>query len=471
MKSFFLAVIFLAGLTTSKAQTTLTLKQAIELGIKNNFDVMQADLLMQKAGVVLQQTKENRLPNLNANLTQGTNYGKSINPFTNTYIDQKVGFGSYGASSNILLFNGFALQNAVKSNKLGYEASEMELQQARDNLTINVILAYLQILSSQDVLVQSQEQVSVTQKQVERLSILNQTGAILPSDYYDLKGQVANEQIAVVTNKTNLETAKLSLAQLLNIAYNKDLELERIPENNFNINYSETPDSIYNTALQQFAQIKAVKLRTESAEKNIRSLKGQLFPTLSFGGNINTNYSSVATSNYFVNSTEIPSSNYVTVDGIQYPVIEKQDNYNSQKINFGSQLNNNLYYTINLGLTIPLFNAFRVRNQIRMAKIDFKNSELTEQHAKTQLQQLIEQAYINLTSASEKYKLLQDQVQSFGESFQKTEVRFNSGVINSVDYLIAKNNLNLSQNNLIIAKYDFLLREKILDYYRGKLSW
>lgn len=470
-KPFFLIVLLTLGALFVKAQDKLTLKQAIEIGIKNNFYVLQSELLMQKADITLKQTRENMLPNLNANVNQGTNYGRSIDPFTNAFIDQKVGYGSYGGSSNILLFNGFSLQNAIKSNKLGYEASKMELQQAKDNLTINVILAYLQILSTEDVLKQSQDQVLVTQKQVERLSILNQTGNILPSDYYDLKGQLANDQIAVVTNKANLETAKLSLAQLLNIPYNKDLELERIPESNFNINYTDTPDSIYNTALQQFAQIKAVELRTQSAEKNIRSIKGQLFPTLSFGGNINTNYSSVATRNYFINTTEMPSSNYVTVDGTQYPVIEKQDNYNSQKINFGSQLNNNLYYTINLGLTIPLFNAFRVRNQIKLAKIDFKNYEIIEQHTKTQLQQSIEQAYVNLTSASEKYKLLQDQVQSFEASFHTTEVRFNSGVITSVDYLIAKNNLNLSQNNLIIAKYDFVLREKVLDYYGGKLVW
>src|SRR6185437_10099732 len=227
MKSFFFIVLFSSFALFVKAQDTLTLKQAIEIGIKNNFDVLQSELLMQKAGITLKQTKENMLPNLNASINQGKNYGRSIDPFTNAFIDQNVGYGNYGGSSNILLFNGFSLQNAIKSNKLGYEASKMELQQAKDNLTINVILAYLQILSTQDVLKQSQDQVLVTQKQVERLSILNQTGAILPSNYYDLKGQLANDQIAVVTNKANLETAKLSLTQLLNIPYNKDLAVKR----------------------------------------------------------------------------------------------------------------------------------------------------------------------------------------------------------------------------------------------------
>jgi outer membrane protein len=453
------------------AQNKLTLKQAIEIGIKNNFDVLQSGLQMQKEGITLKQSREYQFPNLNANANQGTNYGRSIDPFTNAFIDQKVGYGSYGASSNVLLFNGFSLHNEIKANKLGYEASQMELQQAKDNLTIKIILAYLQVLSTEDVLTQSQEQTLVTQKQVDLKAVLNKSGDMLPSDYYDLKGQLADDQIAIVENKAAVESAKLSLAQLLNIPYDKNLQVERMPDNDFNTNYSDTPDEIYKSALQQFAQVKATKLRTQSAERNIRSVKGQLFPILSFGGNINTNYSSVATRAYFVNTTETPSSNYVSVGGTQYPVIVKQDNYNSQKINFGNQLNNNLYYTLNLGLTIPLFNASRVRNQVKLATLEYKNNELIELHTKTQLQQSVEQAYVNLTSALEKYKLLQDQVSAFAESYRIAEIRFNSGVITSVDYLFKKNNFNRAQSNLIIAKYDYVLREKILDYYGGKPLW
>ncbi|MGN6605303.1 MAG: TolC family protein, partial [Ginsengibacter sp.] len=163
--------------------------------------------------------------------------------------------------------------------------------------------------------------------------------------------------------------------------------------------------------------------------------------------------------------------NYVEVNGTQYPVIMKQDNYASKKINFGSQLSNNLFEAVNIGLTIPLFNAGRIRNQVKLAKLNLKNTEYVEQNTKTQLQQAIERAYVNLTSAQEKYKLLQQQESAFQESFRTAEVRFNAGAITSVDYLIAKNNLNRTQTNLINAKYDFVLREKILDFYAGKPLW
>ncbi|MEO6893782.1 MAG: TolC family protein, partial [Ginsengibacter sp.] len=370
MKSFFLSIVLSGLVLYASAQHAMTLKEAVETGIKNNIDVLQADLQMQKAGVDLKQSKQYMLPDLNATINYGKNFGRSIDPFTNAYIDQKVGFANSGASSNLLLFNGFYLQNQVKANKLGYDASKMELQQAKDNLTINIILAYLQVLSADEILKQSQDQVLVTQKQVERLGILNQSGAILPADFYDMKGQLATDQVAIADNKNSLETAKLNLVQLLNIPYDKKLELEKIPAENFNLEYAGTPDEIYQTALQQFAQVQATKLRTQSAEKNIRSIKGELFPQLSLGGSINTNYSSVASRDYFLNTTENPSSNYVNVNGSQYPVIVKQDNYASKKINFGDQLSNNLFSAVNFGLSIPLFNAGRIRNQVKVAKLN-----------------------------------------------------------------------------------------------------
>jgi outer membrane protein len=464
-------VLFACFAILASAQKKLTLKDAIEIGISKNLDVLQSGLQMQEAGITLKQSKENRLPDLNAVANQGLNFGRSIDPYTNSYIDQSVGYVNYGANTNLLLFNGGSLQNEVKANKLGFEAAQMELQQAKDNLTIKIILAYLQVLNADEILSQSKDFAKVTQEQVDRLDVLNKSGSILPSNFYDLKGQLANDQITIVENKAALESAKVALSQLLNIPYDKSLEVEKIPESNFNINYTDTPDEIYATALKQFAEVTATELRTKSAEKNIRSVKGQLFPSLSFNGNINTNYSSVATRDFFINTTEAPTSNYVTVDGANYPVIAQHDNYNTQKIIFGNQLNNNLYYTLNLGLNIPLFNAHRVRNQVKLATLNYQNNELIEQHTKTQLQQNIEQAYVNLNAAMDKYKLLREQVDAFAESFHSAEIRFNSGVITSVDYLVVSNSYNRAQSNLTTAKYDFVLREKILDFYAGKPLW
>jgi outer membrane protein len=369
------------------------------------------------------------------------------------------------------LFNGSSLQNEIKTNKLGFEASKMELQQSKDNLTINIILSFLTVLSAEENLQQSIEQKAVSDSQVNRLAILNQTGAIAPSEYYDLKGQLAADEINIVNNKASVETAKLNLLQLLNIPYDKKLLVEKLPETSFNTIYENTSEKIYATALQQFAQIKSVELRTKSAATNIRAVKGQLFPTLSLDGNAYTNYSSVASQDFFVNTTEAPGNDYVIVNGSKTPVVTQQNNFITKKITFGNQLNNNFFTTFNLSLSIPLFNASQVRNKIKMAKIDLKNSEFIEKNTKLELQHEIERAYVNLVSSTEKYKLLLGQVASFQESFNAAEIKFNSGAITSVDYLVAKNNLDKAKSNLISAKYDITLREKILDYYQGKENW
>ena len=471
MKTVLFNIVLILSCLTARSQDTLSLQQAIKIGLSKSLDVNQSALLSEKAGLNWRQSKAAMLPNLNASLYQGNTNGRTNNPVTNAFINENVNSGSYGATSSLLLFNGSSLQNNIKSNSLGYAASKLELQQAKDNLTLNIILDYLNVLSAEEILENSKQLRLVTAKQVERLAQLNQSGAIPPSQYYDLKGQLADDDLSVEDNIAAVSTAKLNLAQLLNVPYNERMEVEPLPVEAFQTNYEATPDQIYNTALQQFAQIKAVHLRKESEEKLIRSLQGQLYPTLYLNGSLGTNYSSAATQSYLLNSTQVPSTDYVVVNGAQLPVITTQDNFNTQKVPYHNQLNNNYSTNINLGLSIPLFNGFQVRTKVKLAKLDLKNSELVEENTKTLLQQSIERAWVNLTNTSHKYNILVDQINSFTVSFRAAEIRFNSGVITSVDYLIAKNNLDRTKVNMIAAKYDFVLRSKILDYYQGKPLW
>lgn len=461
------SILLLVTTISVNGQNKLTLEVAIETGIKYNLEVKQSGLSMKRENIVLKQSRAYMLPDLNINATHGMNQGRSIDPFTNSFINQKVNFASYGANSSILLFHGQSLQNEIKENQLAYKAAGMEWQQAKDNITINIILAYLSILSAADVLEQSRLNATVSNKQVHRLEILNEEGAISPSEYYDLKGQVAAEQLAIANNEANLANAKLNLSQLMNIPYDDSLEVAPLPLDTFAISEISSPESVYASSLQNFAEVQAVHLRTLSAEKGLKSMRGELFPTLSLGGSVHTNYSSAATQSFFINTIEVPSEDYVTVNGDKVPVIVQQTNFDTRELSYGDQLNNNLFSSIYLALSIPIFNASQTRNQIKLAKIDLKNRKLVEENTITELQQAIERAYVNVTTARQKYRILQEQVAAFSESFRAAEVRFNAGAMNSVDYLIAKNNLNQAQTNLIIAKYDFVLRKKVLEYYSG----
>ncbi|MEP7376980.1 MAG: TolC family protein [Chitinophagaceae bacterium] len=456
----------------SQAQTTMTLRQCIETGIANNFDVLQRELQAESDKANWKQAKLNIFPNLNASAGHSFNQGRSIDPYSNSPVTQAFNSSSYGINSNVVLFNGFATQNNIKQNSLTYKASSLELQQEKDNLTVNIILAYLQVLSNEDQLEQAKNQLGLTGKQVERLDILNKEGAVRPLSFSDLKGQYSGDELAIINAQNALETAKVSLSRLMNVPYNKDLVLEKIQTESFVATYDNAPNAIYETALQQLALIKAVDLRQQSADKAVKVARGQLFPTLSFGANASTNYVSVAQQSQYINTIYGPTSDSVFTNSGKLPVFRFQDNFTKPtKISYSDQLNNNFSTSFGFNLSIPIFNSFVQRNRVKQAKIRYKSAELTAKTTRTQLSQDIEQAYLNMSSASDRYKALTQQVAAYDESFKAAGILFQQGVGTSIDYLTAKNNLDRANINLIIARYDLVLRAKILDYYQGKQLW
>ncbi|HVZ95555.1 MAG TPA: TolC family protein, partial [Chitinophagaceae bacterium] len=183
MKPIGIVILLVGAFYISPAQR-FTLKGAIETGIANNIDVNKADLASQQARITMQQSKLSMLPSLNASAGYGTTSGRTNDPVTNAFINQSINTGSYGIQSGVTLFNGFSIQNNIKSNTLAYEASKMELQQSKDQLTINIILAYLNVLSAEDLLVNAGLQEQGTKKETDIDSIKNESGAIAPSDYY-----------------------------------------------------------------------------------------------------------------------------------------------------------------------------------------------------------------------------------------------------------------------------------------------
>lgn len=440
MKKF--ALIAVLSLTLQQeiaAQPHYTLQSAIDTALARNIEVRQSDLLVEQAQVLQRQSKANLLPDLSATFNHGINQGRSIDPFTNQFVNQTVNFAGYGLNSGVVLFNGLRLQNTVKQFGAAYDASRMELQQAKDNLVLNVMLAYLQVLNTQDLLSAAIKQKEVSMEQFNRLEVLDKQGAISPSQLTDVKGQLMNDELNILNLRNTLETAKLSLAQLMNVPYQKTMVLERMNAEDFLTKYELSSSDVYQSALKQFSLVKAVELRTKSSEYAWRASKGNLFPVVSVGGNMQTNYSSVAANA-------------------------------SGKIPYRDQLSNNVFYTLNLGLTIPLFNNLRFRNNVKLANIEVRNNKLIEENTKVQLRQQIEQAHLNMTNAYDRYSALVEQVTAYNTSFKAAEARLTAGVGTTVDYIIAKANLDRANIALISSRYDFVLRKKILDFYQNTVA-
>ncbi len=468
---FFYATKVVAQDSTSRNQN-LNLQQCVETAISNNLNVKQSELAAQRAGINYNQAKTNLLPSINGNIQQGLNQGRSIDPFTNTYLNQQINYTNYSVGGSITLFNGFLLWNTIKQNLLAFQASKLELQQQKDNLTLNVILAYLQILNNQELVNQSKNQASVSKEQVHRSEILNKDGAIAPYQLADLRGQLSNDSLSIINNQNNLEAAKVALAQYMNVPYQKAATYAPLNAEQLTSSYNGSPDAIYEAALEQLSLVKATDYRKKSAVKGVSAARGYLYPTLSLNAYLFTNYSSAAGKSTFTDSARVATNDYVNLqNGNKSYVITNQTDYRTDKISYRDQFKNNYNSAVTLGLQIPIFTNWVARNRIALAKIDLKNAELVEQTTRIQLKQSVEQAFFNTTASFNRYHTLQNQVGSYAESFKATEVKFNAGVGNSVDYTVAKNKLDAANINLISARYDYILRMKILDYYQGKLTW
>ncbi|MEO5782155.1 MAG: TolC family protein, partial [Ginsengibacter sp.] len=245
------------------------------------------------------------------------------------------------------------------------------------------------------------------------MQTLNKEGTIIPAQLYELKGQQANDELAIITFENSVQTSKLSLSQLMNIPYDRNLQVERLTADNYAMNYEADPESIYQIAVSQLAQIKANELRKQSADKAVEVARGEFYPRVGLSANLGTNYSSAAQNDIFLNSVQVPSGDFVTFNGSQVPVITTKSNYSSEKIKYSNQFNNNYNTSINLGIRIPLLNALRAKNNVALAKNDLKNTEYIAETAKIQLKHSIEQAYITMTGAQKRYITLLQQVSDF----------------------------------------------------------
>nr|WP_294944767.1 TolC family protein [uncultured Mucilaginibacter sp.] len=422
------------------ADTTLTLQQCIDIAIKNNLDVKKSELDLQTAKVNSNQAKEYMLPAISGQVDHSISSGRGIDPSTNTYVNQSFKSGNYNLNGDLTLFSGLQNLNNIKQASLAYQAGKMDLQQAKDQVTINVITAYLLVLNNTELFNQVKNQLDVSKKQVERLNILEKEGANkLPSDLYDLKGTYGDNQLSVVNTAATLKGSKLSLLQILNIPYKDNINLAPINAEDLAKQTPSSAEQVYDVALAQLAYVKAATLRRQSAEKGVSVAKGALFPTISLFGGLSTNISS---------SAQIAG----------------------QDVGYYDQFKNNRGTNVGISLRVPILGYLQKRNKVSLAKIDLQNSIYVEQTTKVQLRQNVEQAYLNMTSAYEKYNVLVEQVAAYTESFRTAEIRFNAGVLTSVDFVVAKNNLDRAKLNLINARYSVYIYNKILDYYQGKLS-
>src|ERR1700761_2781599 len=311
---FILTLFLISGSIITYAQkidtgSLFTLQKCLDIAIKNNLQVKQTDANAQLAHIDYRQAIENLLPNIGGSASRSFNNGRAISPLTNSYVNQSATNDNYSLSGSMTLFNGFSLINAIKSTSLAFQAGKMNFQAAKDAVTVNVITSYLAILDDEEILSATKSQLAVQKETVDRLTILEKQGANkAASDLTDQQGQYASNQVNVVNAENTLEAAKLTLFQIMNMPYQPDAQFQDVNAENLRGEYGSDPEQVYQTALQQFAAVKAATLSRQAAEKNVSSLRGQLAPSLVLNGGLGTNYYSTARKLSLVDSTEVPIS-------------------------------------------------------------------------------------------------------------------------------------------------------------------
>jgi len=364
-----------------------------------------------------------------------------------------------------MLFEGLKAINTIKRNKLNLEASEFDWAETADDVTLMVAAGYLQILFNQEIAEIAENQVKITAEQTDRTKKLVEAGNLARGSLLDIEAQLALDELKLVEATNQLELAYLSLQQLLYLEVSKDFAIVKplveIPDN---LEVLNTVNQVYATALTVQPQIHGADLKAEGLGKDIAIARSGLFPSLSVGGSYGTGYSDGRKS--ITNSTPtFDTLGYTTTgDGVVFPGFD----YTYETTPFSDQVKDNLNQTLGFYLTIPIFNGFQTKAAIARAKIAFENQQYNVQLVRLHLREDIQRAYFDAKASLKKFRASKISVGALQESFNYSKHRLDAGMETVVEFNDSKNKLARSKSELVQAKYDFIYKTKILEFYQGK---
>jgi outer membrane protein len=436
-KSTLLVTVMLCSLISS-TRAQWSLEDCINYAHANNLQVKRAEL---QAGIAENnyfQSKMNVLPDLNAGMSRTYAFGRQVNQFTNEFLQNNTVNDNLGIEANLNIFNGFQTYNGIKRNEFAVLASLQNVEREKIEITFNIATDYLNILFSEELLGVAKSQLEVTSQQVDRTSKLVQAGSLAKGDLLEIEAQRASESLNLTNAQNNVNLAYLNLTQLLDLDSTGGFSI--VMPDTVQIN----PDApvisavkVYSEASTSLPHVKSAEFNLQSNAYNLAVQKGRRSPQLYARTAWGTGY----------------SSEFRDTLGVTF--------------GYGRQFDGNMNTSVSVGLRVPIFNNWNTNNAISNAKINVFDAEYSLDLVKQQLYKNIQQAHNDAVSARDKYQSAIHAVESYRESFHYTEQKFNVGIVNSVEYNIAKNNFIKAESEMLQAKYEYIFAIKILDFYRG----
>ena len=390
-----LALIFLILISFVVRSQTWDLPQCIDYALKHNITLKQAALNSEINKNNTLQSKAAILPSLNAGAQHNYNFGQTIDRFTNTFANTQVLSQNFYLSSSIVLWSGLSQYNTIKANQYNYLSGEENVKQLANDLSLNVANAYISVIFGEELLKISQKQADITKEQLERTQKLVNAGAIAKSIEYDIKAQLANEEVNVTSAENNLTLSLLNLRQLMNLDSVGSFSIVRP-----NLEVSDNPiladvQFIYESGLKTQPSIKRGEYSILSAEKYLAASRGRVSPTLTFNASLGTGTSGLAKDVLGVKFTGYQLSGITSGgDSVYTPTSELI----TRKTSFSDQFNNNANKIIGFTLNIPLFNGLQTYTAVKNAKINTLNAKLSQDLAKQNLYKTVSQAYVSAKS-------------------------------------------------------------------------
>lgn len=469
-----LLFIFVLSAFSAKAQEPVpakswTLEECINYALKNNIQIKQTELNTELSKVNLLQSEGNLLPGINANASHSYNIGRTVDRFTNQFADSKVLSQNFGISADINLFSGFQNINSIKQSRYDYLASKFDVDKMRNDVSLNIATAYLQVLYTMDAVEIARNQMGITLSQVERTKKLVDAGSSARGALLDIQAQLASEELNLTNSQNQLDIAVLSLAQLLNLSSVDGFSIVKPDLGSMNeALLANSSMQIYNTAVQNLPEVKSAEYKVKSADKAVDVAWGGLSPRLSFSASYGTGYSGasqrILTAPQFNGYS--PDGSFTSAGDTVLSPIFTTPTY--EKIPFADQYKDNVNKSFGFYLSIPLFNKFQTKTAIDRARIQKLNAEFSVESTKLQIQKNVQQAYADANAGLKKYASSVKALEAMQESFKYTEQKFNVGMVNTTDYNTAKNKVIKAQSDLLQAKYEYVFKTKVLDFYQGK---
>jgi outer membrane protein len=423
-----------------QAQKKWTLRECVDYAIEHNIDLSQQALGVKNAEIDLSTSRNSRLPNLSTSAGQSFSFGQSQDYSTGTYRSNNASGTNFSVGTSIPLFTGFRIPNQIKTDELNLMASTEGLKKAKENLELQVVSLYLDVLFKKEILKAYQEQAGLSTLQVGRTEILVESGKVPASQLYDIKAQLARDELNVTMAGNDLVLSLLNLSQSLNLQDTKDFDIEEPSFGDVvseNISSIIPPEQVYNLALGLRPHVKEAEYRLESSRKALKVAQSAYWPSL----DLSLSYGS--------------GVNHIYGGEISNPGVT-------------NQLRNNERKYIGFSLNIPIFNRFQTRNRVRAAHLNIENQSLILDNVKLALYKEIQQAYQSAVAAQATYTSTGKAEYAAEESLKYAQERYDIGKSTAFEFSEAKTKLLTSKSERIRAKYDFIFRTKILDFYQGK---